>query len=175
MGGPAWCTLKVNRVTINGFYTAVRTSMKGGAQVDMNYCDISDVSRGLEMNETRQNTNVNFNNFVGSSTDAYNFNAVHFKAGTNPTKSSSLVMYKNTFEIGGIITVTAAGFFPINPLPGTALSLVVRENTFNCIADVCLPIHVGALSNAVIINNRFNGTGYGAIVVSPWDAGTTAM
>ena len=106
--------LKVNRTDISDFFVGIRTSMKGSAQVDVNLFDISGGRFGLEVIQSRQITNVNFNNFTGASDDGGNYFAVRDNANGDAALPNSLVMYKNTFQIGGASSVVAAGFFAIN-------------------------------------------------------------
>ena len=106
-GGSSHCpdsllgTLKVNRSTIKGWTDALQTSMVGGAQVDVNYCDFVSNIYAIKIENANQLTSIQRNSFYLNSPDHVSSRRPHgigfFGSGEDAPKQNVLSIANNKF------------------------------------------------------------------------------
>lgn len=157
-------TFKVNRSSFAGFTGGVYTSMQGGAQVDVNFSEFSELLFGYQMISSRQITSLTLNEFTSPTFDDGEFrsyNAVLVGAGNNAPDKTALTISGNDFDLQsidgvvGVFAVRAEAFGT-----GSSLSLVMKENdiTVNRTQQtLAISVVLDRISNAVLIDNDFDG------------------
>ena len=162
-------TFKLNRSFITNTESGIVTSMRSGAQVDINFTEFRDNKSAIKVFDSNQNTTITSNKFFGDSfpdiTRSYT-GIVVSNIKSNPPNSTRMVIDNNTFNVadsfgsnGGSKAINMYFFGAIS-----AVSAVITNNKFN-LSGGSWGIDIGDISNAHISANRFSGSGQGAVIV----------
>ena len=162
-------TFKLNRSIINNTHFGIVTSMRSGAQVDINFNEFRGITTAIGIFDSNQNTTIINNEFIGDTKPDSNFvNSGVRVTNTkdNPPKSTRVVINNNTFTVdrsvdspGGSEAISISFFGEIS-----TVSAVITNNEFNLSGDA-VGVDISDTSNAHVSANRFNGSGQAAIEV----------
>ena len=171
-------TFKLNRSTVQNIRAGLITSMRSGAQVDVNFNEFRGNSQAVNLFDTNQNTTITTNKFFGDNTFLGDYIAVYANNYTKtPPPTSRMVVHNNEFNIASTFTkywsyavLVAFDIFGSEDIISN-ISSVISNNRFNLDGDNVYGVRIKDISNAHVSANRFIGKGRRAIYVS----GKTAM
>lgn len=160
-------TLKVNRSALNGFQLAIQTSMRGGAQVDVNYNEFSDNVFDTFFADSFQATNVIGNTFNGSPTSS---SPTHYAVaiGTtidSPPAQSAFVISENVFNLSPSAGLNSIGVYLEQSDQVADLTPILIKNTFNLSGEGAFGVYESGVNNGFVGNNRFTGQGAAAVAL----------
>jgi len=161
-------TFKLNRSEINDFSTGITTSMKAGAQVDVNFSTFKDNSTAIALVDSNQSTTITSNEINSENTNPA-FNMAHgiviTTLGTGAPTKTRAVINNNQFtfadSVGNSGSLIAAGIF------NTAIqdvSISITNNKFNLSGTQLIAISGTDINNAAVSANSFAGTGLFGVV-----------
>jgi len=174
-------TFKLNRSTMLNSYYGIVTSMKSGAQVDINFNEFRGNSHAISLYDTNQNTTITANKFFGENTENFDYYGVIVSNfSDNPPPTTRMVVHNNEFNIAS--TFTDHWSFAVSvrfDLYGSSrvisdVSSVVTSNKFNLSGGGTYGVLFWDTSNTHVSSNWFNGSGgmaiftSGTIPVSGW-------
>lgn len=155
-------TFKFNRSSIEDYSIGVLTSMRGAAQVDINFNEFSGNHIAIVLQDTNQNTTITTNTINGFSNAIRSFSGVLISAFplTSP-KKTRVIIDNNDFNIASSdnpgIAVEVYETYSVN------VSSVISNNHFNLSGDMGSGLVFSGVSNATVSTNRFSGSGQRAI------------
>jgi len=161
-------TFKLNRSIISDTFFGIVTTMKAGAQVDINFNEFQGNQQAINLFDTNQNTTITTNKFFGDNKSDSNYIGVFVSNLRNdPPSSTRVVIHNNTFNISSSFPnqpSTAVFVSPSKPYP--KVSTVVSNNKFQLSGTRTLAIQIENASNGHVSTNIFTGSGADAIVVT---------
>ena len=163
-------TFKLNRSTIKNTFAGVVTSMKSGAQVDINFNEFHGNLQAVNLFDSNQNTTITTNKFFGDNTaDSSYFGVLATNFSDNPPPSTRMVVHNNDFDISSSFAEhwsygVSAQFGGDRVI--SDVSSVVTNNRFNLSGDTTYGLVFADISNVHVSANRFNGSGARAIYVA---------
>ena len=176
-------TFKLNRSTILNTRAGLRTSMKSGAQVDINFNEFRGNLEAVTLADTNQNTTITANKFFGDSTlDDWYFGILVTNFSDDPPPSSRLVVHNNEFNVassfdesGSIAVCVSFNLGGSGSGVISRIDSIISNNKFNLSDDGAYGVLYYDTSNTHVSGNRFSGSGARAIMVagdaevSGWD------
>ena len=161
-------TFKINRSTVNNVETGVVSSMKAGAQVDINFNVFAQNIMDIVIPNSSQSTTITFNNFSGDSTSGVEYSGVKVVTDdANAPNASRVVIHKNTFGVIAPGPATGSAIVFSQTAKTANLSTVASQNTFNLDGDAAYGLVSGGVSGSVVNGNRFSGSADIGISVNP--------
>jgi len=160
-------TFKLNRSEISNTLFGLMTTMKSGAQVDVNFNEFHDNQIAVYLLNTNQNTTVTANKFFSTATFSALYNGVSIAtlSASAPT-STRVVVHNNEFNVSTSNGGTSVSIVGVQDPVRTNVSSVITNNTFNLVGTKPWGVFFGDISNTHVSANRFNGSGFGAVFVS---------
>ena len=161
-------TFKLNRSSLSNTESGIATSMKSGAQVDINFSTFTGNRYSVEIYNANQNTTITANKFYGYPTDTINIDdgyyGISFTSGIDAPKTNSVVIHNNDFNISAPSGFNCSGVFAGSRGDHT-ISSVITNNRFLLNGDHTWGIKALGVSNTHVSTNRFTGNAAGAINV----------
>ena len=165
-------TFKLNRSTIENTRTGVVTSMKSGAQVDINFNIFRANWFAVSVFDSNQNTSITANKFYGENSETRSFFGVYLADFTdNPPSSTRLVVHNNEFNVSSPFSrtnyaVTVRSSTNSSSVTVPNISAIITGNQFNLDGPNNYGINAKDVSNGHISTNRFSGSGRRAIYLN---------
>ena len=170
-------TFKLNRSKINNTFFGLGTSLKSGAQVDINFNEFRNNIQAVSLYDTNQNTTITANKFFGDNTaDNSYYGILASNSSDNPPPLTRMVVHNNEFNISS--SSPDRGAYAVSVVFGDRLnsdiSSLVTSNQFNLSGATTYGVLFEDTSNTHVASNRFNGSGgraiyiYGDTPVSGW-------
>lgn len=166
-------TFKLNRSTIQNIPAGIITSMRSGAQVDINFNEFHGNSQAINLFDTNQSTTITTNKFFGDNTYISDYVAIYVNNYTKtPPPKTRMVVHNNEFNLSSsFLKYWSYGVLLAFDVFGseniiTTVSSVFTNNRFNLDGANVYGLRVKDTSNAHVSANRFNGNGRRAIYVS---------
>lgn len=162
-------TFKLNRSEINDFSIGITTSLKAGAQVDVNFSTFNNNSTAVLLADTNQSTTITSNEINSDNTNpafsmANGIVVTTLQAGA-PSKTR-VVVNNNQFtfsdSVGNSGALVAAGIFNTTIQD---VSISITNNKFTLTGDQLVAINGIDINNAAVSANNFTGSGRFGIVV----------
>ncbi len=164
-------TFKLNRSILTDFPTGLVTSLRGGAQVDINFNSFNFTSKSVEIINSNQSTTITGNTFSLANTlppaPGHQPSAVLVRSSRlNPPARTRLVIHNNDFTLQDTLSFAFVIGFRLQTGPHK-VSLVVTDNTFNLVGDGGSVVGILGtdVDKALVSNNHFTGGGIAAIDV----------
>lgn len=160
-------TLKINRSDIDGFRTGLITSMRGGAQVDVNYNTFTNNFTDSTFIDSNQATYVVGNKFFGTppAEDSSYISVAIGTASDDAPEQSRFVITGNTFDIDATDYTNAyAVYFEQQTKVADLMALVVA-NTFQLSGGRTFGVGEGGVNAGVITKNTFRGNAGAGILL----------
>jgi hypothetical protein len=160
-------TLKINRSEIRNTEVGVVTTMRGGAEVDINFNDFTSNLIGVFLIDTNQNTTITTNTFTGddAADDAY-FGVVVFTGAADAPDSTRAVVYNNDFILQSTSGTSTIAVTTQQPGKIANISSAIVRNRFDLSDAATTGVFILDTSNVHVSANRFNGSGGSAVWVS---------
>jgi len=160
-------TFKLNRSELFNTLFGLMTTMKGGAQVDVNFNEFHNHQIAVYLLNTNQNTTVSTNKFFSTTTIEGLFNGVSITT-LSPTAPATTraVVHNNTFNVASTAGGPSIAVTALQDGRVANVSSVVTNNKFNLGGDETWAVFFGDVSNTHVSANRFTGNGSGAVFVS---------
>lgn len=160
-------TVKINRSELSGFQIAVVTSMRGGAQVDVNYSNFSDNVLDTFFVDSFQSTNVVGNTFNGNPTpeEPAHYSVAIATTIDSPPAQSGFVVSENVFNLASAPNRNSIGVYLEQSEQTVDLAALLVKNTFNLSGEGAFGVYEAGVSNGFVGNNRFTGNGSAAIAL----------
>lgn len=170
-------TFKLNRSTISNIATGIKTTMKSGAQVDINFNEFFSntsltssltTNHSIWLQDTNQNTTITSNHFSGESRpgDPYGYVYRAIFVDTNsmdaPT-TTRVVIHNNQFNVKSVPEAYAMAILLQQTGRIANISSVVTNNEFKLSGNRTFGVWGYDTSNMHVSANRFTGEGYAAI------------
>lgn len=152
-------TLKINRSEVDGFSTGLSTSMRGGAQVDVNYNTFTNNSVDAAFLDSNQVTYVVGNKFFGTP-PAEDSSYIAVFVGTTSDDApdqSKFVVTANTFDIDATDYTNAYGVYFEQQTKVADLTALVVANTFKLSGDRTFGVGEAGVNAGLISKNLFRG------------------
>ncbi len=158
-------SFKVNQSTVTGYETGVFTSMKAGAQVDINFNTFTNNRVGVWVQDSNQSTTITGNTFASQNTDENisGLNAISIikRSSTAPVKTR-VVIHNNQFmftDLEGVASNLHRGsIFRTHFSDGVQdVSLSITDNHFQVTGDNFFILEIRDIENWVISGNIFTG------------------
>jgi len=162
-------TFKLNRSEINNFSTGITTSLKSGAQVDVNFSTFNNNSTAIILADTNQSTTTTSNE-INSDNSNPAFNIANgilvttLEAGA-PSKTRVVInnnQFAFTDSVGNSGALIAAGIFNTTIQD---VSISITNNKFTLAGDQLIAISGMDINNAAVSANSFAGSGRFGVVV----------
>ncbi len=160
-------TVKINQSEIRGFRYGVSTSMKSGAQVDINFTSFDQNRNNIWIQDSFQSTTITNNTFSGGSNSIVGSH-IGINVRTNnasPPNTTAVTIKNNTFNITSEDGIKSWGIASTQLQKIVDINLIITNNTFNMTGRVA-GVGVNNVSNGVIIGNSFSGTASTAIEIN---------
>ena len=161
-------TLKINRSEFTGFRRGVFASLRGGAQVDINYSTFEDNFADIVLPNTNQSTSILGNRFYGATQESPGYVSISIVTdGENAPGRTRFTVARNTFDIRGLGTTdatTPVGLYVAQLGPIVDLSVSIFENRF-LLGDEALGVVTEAVDAGSISKNSFAGNGGAAVAL----------
>jgi len=161
-------TFKLNRSIISDTYFGLVTTMKAGAQVDVNFNEFRGNQQAINLFDSNQNTTITTNKFFGATKSDSNYLGIVVQnLSKDPPSSTRVVIHNNTFNISSSfpsMPSTAILVSPAKPYP--KVSTVISNNKFKLSGTGTLAVHIVNASNGHVSANKFTGSGADAVVIS---------
>jgi hypothetical protein len=162
-------TFKLNRSTIMNTFAGVVTSMKSGAQVDINFNEFRGNLQAVNLFESNQNTTITTNKFYGDNTpEEIYFGVFASNFNDNPPPTTRMVVHNNEFYVDssspGSWSIAVDVEFQSDEIISN-ISSVVTNNRFTLSGNRTYGVWFADTSNAHVSANRFSGSGARAIYV----------
>jgi hypothetical protein len=161
-------TLKVNRSEIRNTEIGIITTMKSGAQVDINFNEFLSNFVAVFLVDTNQNTTITTNTFTAdNAVDGSYFGAVVFTGSADAPTSTRAVIHNNSFVLQSTFTSNETSIAISTQQPGRIANIsgVITNNTFDLDGAGTLGIFSLDTSNTHVSANRFAGSGQAAVRV----------
>ncbi len=163
-------TFKLNRSTISNTAFGVLTSMKSGAQVDINFNEFRGNLQAVSLYDTNQNTTITTNRFFGDNTAEYSFYGVIVtNFSDDPPPSTRMVVHNNEFNVSSSFSEKWSNAIYVSFNNGVKVisnvSSVITNNKFNLSDDSTYAVSFTDTSNTHVASNWFNGSGARAIFI----------
>ncbi len=162
-------TFKLNRSIITNTRSGIVTSMRAGAQVDINFNEFRGNTIAISLLDSNQNTTITNNKIFGDTepdSNVVNYGVRVTNIAANPPNSTRVVVNNNTFNIvrsvnspGGSTAVDVSFSGEIS-----TVSAVISNNKFNLSGDA-KGVEISDTSNVHVSTNQFSGSGQAAILV----------
>ena len=170
---------KLNKSSVSDFTIGLLTSMRSGAQVDVNFNNFEQNMFGLVISDSNQITTVTGNVFISDDTVPIIENSSVINANLDdsagvlvitdtamPPAKTKLEIDNNKFTISSAMNqfrdaIRVATF----ESESQVVSLAVTNNVFTLSGTDTAGVWVDNVSNANIATNRFNGSGFSGIGV----------
>lgn len=152
-------TIKINRSDVDGFKTGLITSMKGGAQVDVNYNTFTNNFSDTAFLNSNQVTYIVGNKFFGTppvEASSYRSVAIATTSDDAPNQSKFIVT-GNTFDIDASDFTNAFGVHFEQLSKVADLTALVVANTFKLYGSRTFGIVEAGVNAGVISKNSFRG------------------
>jgi len=152
-------TLKVNRSDLDGFRVGLVASMRGGAQVDVNYNTFTNNFIDTEFQNSNQATNIVGNKFYGTP-PAENSVYVSLLIGTTSDEApaqSKFIVTGNTFDIDATEFTNAYGIYLEQGTKVADLTNLIVANNFKLSGKRTLGIGESGVNGGFISKNSFRG------------------
>ena len=173
-------TFKLNRSTISNIANSLKTTMKAGAQVDINFNEFfsnTSPTSSLESNkaiwlpDTNQNTTITANKFNGvartGDTWGYHYWGVYLDTFSMDAPAvTRLVIHNNQFDLTSTPDASARAISLDQSGRIANVSSIVTGNTFTLSGSRSFGIIAYSVSNTHVSANRFTGEGHTAISVT---------
>lgn len=162
-------TLKVNRSELEGFYAGFGTSMRGGAQIDVNYNTFTNNEYDTVFVNSNQSTYIVGNKFNGAPDENFEYFAVKVETSSDSAPATSkFVLLGNTFSIDAQPTMDLGSGFGVvfDQSAKTAdITALIAQNTFVLSGDAAYGVVDKGVSGGVIAKNVWRGTASAAITL----------
>ena len=160
-------TFKLNRSTITDIWWGIKTTMKAGAQVDINFNEFLNNNRGVWLQDTNQNTTISTNSFVGKSWlghRGFPYWSIYVETSSvDAPAATRVVIHNNQFDAASIPEATAMAVYVLQTGKISNISSVVTNNQFKLSGAGAFGFWGYDVSNTHISANRFAGDGSSAI------------
>ena len=160
-------TLKVNRSELDGFYASIGTSMRGGAQVDVNYNTFTNNEYDTVFVNSNQSTYIVGNKFNGAPDENFEYFAVKVETSSDTAPATSkFVLLSNTFSIVAQPTEDLGSGFGVvfeQSAKTANITALIAQNTFALSGDAAYGVVDKGVSGGVIAKNVWRGTADAAI------------
>ena len=160
-------TLKVNRSELKGFYAGIGTSMRGGAQIDVNYNTFTNNEYDTVFVNTNQSTYIVGNKFNGTPDENFEYFAVKVETSSDTAPATSkFVLLSNTFSIDAQSTTDLVSGFGVlfdQSAKTAEITALIAQNTFALSGDGAYGVVDKGVSGGVIAKNVWRGTANAAI------------
>ena len=159
-------TFKLNRSDIKNFSTGLHTTMKSGAQLDVNFNNFEGNSEAIRLQDTNQNTTITNNKITGDDADTSGSKGVVIltQAAQAP-RASRVVINKNEFAISSATGAPAYAVEGTQPGSVANISAVISNNTFKLSGAKTRGVSLLDISNAYVSVNQFSGDAEIAVFV----------
>ena len=159
-------TFKLNRSMISNTSIGVITSMKSGAQVDINFNEFHNNLKSVYLVDTNQNTTITTNEFFGDNTTEEDyFGVLVANVSDSPPASTRVIVHNNDFTIAASNPERWSFGVSVRWII-SKVSSIVSNNRFVLSGDHTYGLRYRNNSNAHVTANRFNGSGARAILVT---------
>ncbi len=160
-------TFKLNRSDVSGFFTGLQTTMKAGAQVDVNFNLFVDNQNAVWLLNTNQNTTITNNDIsaVDVSESPNKGIIIHTQIPTAPN-ATRVVINNNEFTLSSSSGVMSYAVEGKQPGRVANVSAVISNNKFNLGGSQTRGVSLSDISNVHVSANRFTGDGETAIYAS---------
>lgn len=152
-------TLKINRSEIDGFRTGLITSMRGGAQVDVNYNTFTNNFTDSTFIDSNQATYLVGNKFFGTPT-AETSSYISVVIGTSSDDApnqSKFVVTGNTFDIDATDYTNAYGVYFEQQTKVADLTALIVANSFELSGGRTYGVGEAGVNAGVVSKNTFRG------------------
>ena len=152
-------TLKINRSEVDGFRAGLITSMRGGAQVDVNYNTFTNNFTDAMFVDSNQVTYVVGNKFFGTppADDSGYIAVVIGTTSEDAPAQSKFVVTGNTFDIDATDYTNAYGVYFEQQTKVADLTALVVANTFKLSGGRTYGVGEAGVNAGVISKNTFRG------------------
>ena len=162
-------TLKVNRSELDGFYAGFGTSMRGGAQIDVNYNTFTNNEYDTVFVNSNQSTYIVGNKFNGAPDETFEYYAVKVETSSDTAPATSkFVLLSNTFSIDAQPSEDLGSGFGVvfDQSAKTAdITALIAQNTFVLSGDAAYGVLDKGVTGGVIAKNVWRGTADAAILL----------
>ena len=160
-------TFKLNRSDIRNFTTGLQTTMKSGAQVDVNFNNFYGNTNAVWLQNTNQNTTITNNKIVAVDAGTSGSKGVVIRTqSAQAPNTTRVVINKNEFTISSSSGAPASAVDGTQPGRVANISVVVTNNIFTLGGNKTRGVSLSDISNAHVSVNRFTGDGETAVFVS---------
>ena len=160
-------TLKVNRSELDGFYAGFGTSMRGGAQIDVNYNTFTNNEYDTVFVNSNQSTYIVGNQFNGTPDENFEYFAVKVETSSDTAPATTkFVLLSNTFSIDAQSTTDLVSGFAVlfdQSAKTAEITALIAQNTFTLSGDGAYGVVDKGVSGGVIAKNVWRGTANAAI------------
>ncbi len=152
-------TFKLNQSEIKGYIRGVETSMKSGAQVDLNFTVFENLTDVL-ITDSNQSTTITNNTFSGgSSSGKGSYFAISLVTNSAEAPDTSAFTVKNNnFTVTTADNIKAWAIAARQHQKIAAMNIIISNNKIK-LSGIATGVAVTDISNGVIIGNTFSGTG----------------
>jgi len=160
-------TFKLNRSDIRNFSTGLQTTMKAGAQIDVNFNEFTDNTRAIQLLDGNQNTTITNNKIT-----AVDVNTSGFKGVVIQTRSAQapnvtrVVINHNEFAISSAAGTPAYAIGASQSGRLAKVSAIITNNTFTLTGSKTRGVSLSDISNPLVAVNRFSGDAEYAVFAS---------
>ena len=160
-------TFKLNRSDINNTLTGITTSLKAGAQVDINFNEFRGNAAAILLMDTNQSTTITSNKIFVDSFNGISGSGIEIltKTASAPSKTR-IVINNNEFTVASSFTPASYAIHASQPGKIAAISCAITNNRFNLDGSRVTGILFEDISTAHVSANRFSGDGIGAVFVT---------
>nr|WP_271504032.1 hypothetical protein [Luminiphilus sp.] len=166
-------TLKVNRSEFTGFRTAILTSMRSAAQVDINFNSFQLNIVDTDFFNSNQSTNIIGNAFEGGDFGESFYHAILIRTVDDSPKESKFVISANRFEIEGTADLFAAAIMLDQRQNAVNITPYIASNRFNLSSgndSRVFGILESGFPGGVISGNSFSGSAEAGIYLGAYDS-----
>ena len=152
-------TIKINRSEVDGFRIGLATSMKGGAQVDVNYNTFTNNFSDTAFSNSNQVTYIVGNKFFGTppAEDSGYLSVAIGTTSDDAPNQSKFIVTGNTFDIDATDFTNAYGVYFEQLSKVADLTALVVANTFKLSGSRTFGIGEAGVNAGVISKNSFRG------------------
>ncbi len=169
-------TFKLNQSSVNDFNVGINTTMKSGAQVDVNFTTFTNNTFAILLSDSNQSATINSNSIISNNSNPANgFSGgvvVATIEGSAPSKTrvvinNNVFSFSDSVGVGGV--AVGAGIFNGSIQD---VSMSVTNNKFILDGNQIVGVVGADIDSAAISENNFAGFCYRGIEIEPLFAST---
>lgn len=158
-------TFKLNQSEIKGYIKGVETSMRSGAQVDLNFT-VFENRTDIQIADSNQSTTITNNTFSGASGSGLG-SYIAIRLITNNAEApdtTAFTIKNNKFTVTAANNIKSWAILAHQGQKIAVMNVIISNNNIN-LSDIATGVAVTDISNGVIIGNTFSGTGQKGIEI----------